>query len=37
MIQNYHVHFYERTQLLAHQGKGQIPYFFLQPESHPII
>jgi hypothetical protein len=28
MMQNYHVQFYERTQLLAHQGKGQSPYFF---------
>jgi hypothetical protein len=28
MMQNYHVRFYERMQLLAHQGKGQSPYFF---------
>jgi hypothetical protein len=28
MMQNYHVRFYERTQLLAHRGKGQSPYFF---------
>jgi len=28
MMQNYHVQFYERMSLLAHQGKRQSPYFF---------
>jgi hypothetical protein len=28
MMQNNHVRFYERTQFLTHQGKGQRPYFF---------
>jgi len=28
ILQNYHVRFYERTRLFAHQSKGQSPFFF---------